>query len=196
VNYLAHAYLNGKRSDEVLMGNMMGDFIKGPDLSRFAAPIQEGLRLHRRIDEYTDSHEIIRELKKIFRPDYNLFSGIIVDTILDYFLASDKDRFTPSTLRIFTHHVYKVMKQNEFLMNERMAYITRYMMSQDWLYHYQDLDSMCDVLRRMSRRIEKMDDAERAIELLRANEMMIRGRYDELISDMDREFLSTSELNN
>ena len=56
--------------------------------------MQEGIRLHRLIDQFTDHHPVNHELQKIFKPHYGLYSGPIVDVILDYFVANDIEFFT------------------------------------------------------------------------------------------------------
>lgn len=51
MNYLAHLYL-APDDDESLLGNLMGDFVKGPLDGRFSPGIAAGIRLHRHIDSF------------------------------------------------------------------------------------------------------------------------------------------------
>ncbi|MBK7945962.1 MAG: hypothetical protein IPJ85_11965 [Flavobacteriales bacterium] len=53
MNFLGHLFLSGD-DPLVITGNFMADAVKGRDLSRFDPRLQEGIRLHRRIDSFTD----------------------------------------------------------------------------------------------------------------------------------------------
>ena len=61
MNYLAHLHLGGDRPAQ-LLGSLYGDFVKGPLAGQWPAEIEAGIRLHRRIDAFTDPfHEVERE---------------------------------------------------------------------------------------------------------------------------------------
>ena len=65
MNFLAHAYLSFNHPD-ILVGNMISDFVKGS--ARFSYPegVQKGIRIHRDIDRFTDFHPAVKEAKKHF----------------------------------------------------------------------------------------------------------------------------------
>ncbi len=54
MNYLAHAYLSF-HDPEVLVGNMISDFVKGKKQYDYPDGIQKGIRLHRIIDLFYGS---------------------------------------------------------------------------------------------------------------------------------------------
>ncbi|MBK6633182.1 MAG: hypothetical protein IPG38_01660 [Chitinophagaceae bacterium] len=62
MNYLAHAYLSFN-DPEILLGNMISDYIKGKKQFDYPLPVQKGIRLHRFIDQFTDTHAATHELK-------------------------------------------------------------------------------------------------------------------------------------
>jgi acyl carrier protein phosphodiesterase len=64
MNFLAHLYLSGKDKSGVLVGNFIADQVKGKQLASFPKNMQRGIRLHRKIDEFTDSHEVTARCKK------------------------------------------------------------------------------------------------------------------------------------
>src|SRR4029077_7560850 len=74
MNYLAHAYLSFNQS-EILVGNMISDFVKGKRKFDYPSGIQKGIDLHRAIDQFTDQHSATKEAKEFFRPDYRLYAG-------------------------------------------------------------------------------------------------------------------------
>ena len=58
MNFLAHAYLSFGQ-EEILVGNLVADFIKGKELRQFSEDIQIGILLHREIDSFTDTHPLV-----------------------------------------------------------------------------------------------------------------------------------------
>src|SRR5258708_857949 len=98
MNFLAHVYLSGDHS-KVLVGNFIGDFVKGKYLrDRYEPEIAKGIELHRAIDYFTDLHPIVRQSKNRLRPKYNHYSGIIVDIFYDHFLAANWNQDSEVTL--------------------------------------------------------------------------------------------------
>ena len=59
MNFLAHAYLSFNDPD-VLMGNMMADAVRGKQADEYPDKIRNGILLHRRIDAFTDQHELVK----------------------------------------------------------------------------------------------------------------------------------------
>jgi acyl carrier protein phosphodiesterase len=74
MNYLAHAYLSFNEP-EILAGNMISDFVKGKKKFDYSLTIQQGIALHRAIDQFTDFHPVTQEAKSYFKKDYRLYSG-------------------------------------------------------------------------------------------------------------------------
>ena len=55
MNYLAHVFLQ-RSSPELMVGGMLGDFVKGALGARYSPGVCAGIALHRAIDRYTDAH--------------------------------------------------------------------------------------------------------------------------------------------
>ena len=55
MNYLAHLYLSGE-SEKVIVGNFIGDYVKGKSFTDYPEQIAGGIKLHRSIDSFTDQH--------------------------------------------------------------------------------------------------------------------------------------------
>ena len=62
LNYLAHIYLSGA-NEEILVGNFIGDYVKGFELGRYSDLVRKGIILHRHIDSFTDTNLIVRRSK-------------------------------------------------------------------------------------------------------------------------------------
>jgi acyl carrier protein phosphodiesterase len=136
MNLLAHAYLSFNYP-AVLVGNMISDYVKGKKKFLYEPTIQQGIALHRIIDEFTDNHPATQEAKLFFKADYRLYSGAFVDVVYDHFLANDPKAFADeSALNLFAQHTYTLLIQYEKVMPERFARMLPYMQSQNWLYNY------------------------------------------------------------
>lgn len=88
MNYLFHMLLSGD-DEQLLVGNFMGDFVKGPLQDRFPPWIRFGVYLHRKIDSYADQHPIYRHSRQCLSPEYGLYRGVMLDLFYDYFLVND-----------------------------------------------------------------------------------------------------------
>src|SRR5687767_11792848 len=135
MNYLAHAYLSFQHP-EILVGNMISDFVKGKKKFDFPESIQKGIALHRAIDRFTDEHEASKKAKGVFRDTYRLYSAVFVDVVYDHFLACDENEFPGESLLHFSSQVYRVLEKNFLILPEKFQQVFPYMQAHNWLYHY------------------------------------------------------------
>ncbi len=135
MNYLAHAYLSFDLP-EVLVGNLISDFVKGKKKFDYPAGIQLGIALHRSIDQFTDEHPATRRAMSIFQPDYRLYSAAFVDVAYDHFLANDKNEFAGNALPEFSQQVYNTLGEYGGYFPSSFASMFPYMKQYDWLYNY------------------------------------------------------------
>lgn len=135
MNYLAHAYLSFNHPD-ILVGNMISDFVKGKKKLDYPQDIQKGIMLHRMIDTFTDLHEATKEAKEVFRPHYRLYSGAFMDVVYDHFLAADPSEFSEPALLGFSKQVYAMLDEQAQWLPERFALMFPYMKEHNWLFNY------------------------------------------------------------
>ncbi|WP_226391056.1 ACP phosphodiesterase [Penaeicola halotolerans] len=135
MNFLAHAYLSFDQP-KILVGNFLGDFIKGNPEEQFEAEIVKGVKLHRAIDEYTDLHPIVSGSKSLIREEFRHYAGVVIDVFYDYFLATNWSTYHTTALAQYTQEVYKeLMKFNQIIPVEA-KHMLSYMIPQNWLLHY------------------------------------------------------------
>lgn len=113
MNYLAHIYLSGE-NEKTLVGNFIGDYVKGKNFKKYPDKIQVGILLHRQIDTFTDAHPKFIEAKRKLREDFGLYSGIIVDLFYDHFLAANWNIFSDVTLSSFSKRAHAILLSNFF----------------------------------------------------------------------------------
>lgn len=136
MNYLAHAYLSFNQP-QILVGNMISDYVKGKKKFDYTEQIQKGITLHRAIDEFTDSHPATIKAKQFFRPAYRLYAGAFIDVVYDHFLALDTNQFPlENDLKEFSQSVYNILQNNFNFLPERFKAMLPYMKQQEWLYNY------------------------------------------------------------
>ena len=185
VNYLAHAYLSFGIPD-IVVGNLISDFVKGKKQLEYPDSIRKGIILHRAIDTFTDTHPVTRHAKSYFRAAYGLYSGALTDVAYDHFLANDPVAFPAEAipappdhnadasgigraparpLAAFAQQTYRQLATRETLFPERFARMFPYMRDQDWLYHYRYKEGIFNSFAGLARRAAYMPAPQQACEL-------------------------------
>jgi acyl carrier protein phosphodiesterase len=168
MNYLAHAYLSGTDGD-LLIGNFIADHVKGSAVNRFPETVQQGIRLHRMIDAFTDAHPVVEECKAVLRPRFRKYAPVVSDIYFDHFLARDWDRYHQLKLPVYAEGCYTHLRRHEQLPPERTVFMLGYMQKQDWLTGYATLQGIGMALMGMSRRARFESGMEYAREFLEEN---------------------------
>lgn len=185
MNYLAHAYLSFG-DPLILAGNMAGDHVKGKlALAAFPARMQEGILLHREIDQRADAHPAAVRAAMLFRMDYGLYSRAIVDCVFDHFLANDARLFSSeAALLRFTQETYaKLDRAEAFLPAAFLAYYP-HMKAHNWLYGYRTLQGVQRALGGLSRRAKHMPDVGKAYEIFVGYFYMLNQCYYEMMDSL------------
>jgi len=157
LNYLAHAYLSFGDPD-ILAGNMISDFVKGKKKFDYPDRLQMGISLHRKIDEYTDTHPSTRQAKELLKETAGPYAGPFVDIIYDHFLANDLYEFEEGALTIFAQRTYKQLEAYEKWLPEKFRSFFFYMRTQDWLYHYRSTEGIGRSFKGLCRRAKYIND--------------------------------------
>ena len=157
MNYLAHLYL-AERSTDSLIGNLLGDFVKGRLRGQYDADIMQGIALHRKIDTFTDAHAITRRSRNLISPGRRRFAGIIVDLGYDHFLARHWHRYTDVELSSFVGEVYRTLEHHSSILPDNLQRLLPLMMSEDWLGSYADLSGVAKALARISLRFKRTNN--------------------------------------
>lgn len=162
VNFLAHLYLSGNRP-KIMVGNFIGDFVKGRNpQERYEPEIAIGIELHRAIDHFTDTHEVVKLSKNRLRPKYRHYSGVIVDMFYDHFLAKNWTLYSSETLSVFAQRAYQLIEEHDTILPEKVKYLMPYMIKGNWLLNYSQLEGLGKALSGMARRStydSKMDES-------------------------------------
>ncbi len=151
MNFLAHAYLSFD-DPKILVGNFIGDFVRGDIESRFEPAIVDGIYLHRAIDDFTDSHPSVKAAQKLLKPQFGRYALVITDLYFDYFLSTEWDNYDRRSLIDFSLKVYGVLEEHRGILPAKFLHIFEYMKKQNWLICYTTLDGMKTAFTNMSKR--------------------------------------------
>jgi acyl carrier protein phosphodiesterase len=183
MNFLAHIYLSGD-SRELLIGNFIGDYIKGKEYEKYPPAIQEGILLHRHIDYFTDTHAITKSAKKLIRERYGLYAGIVIDIFYDHFLSANWDRFSEMPLKTYVRDRYRVLDSGFSMFPVGVKSWFPYFIKSNWLEAYTSFHGLVMVFKRMSYRTSLPDHSEYAVAQLEENYDLMNDYFDEFIMDL------------
>ena len=161
MNFLAHIYLSGE-SDELKIGNFIGDFVKASDMENYSKTINQGIEMHWAIDEFTDQHLIVQKSKDRLRPKYGHYAGVIVDIYYDHYLARNWKNYHSQDLRIYVNNQYRMLESHISILPKKVVHMLPFMIQHDWLYNYQYFDGIERVMHGMANRSSfnsKMDES-------------------------------------
>jgi acyl carrier protein phosphodiesterase len=175
MNFLAHLFLSGD-VPELLVGNLMGDFVKGRLAGRFPPGIRAGLELHRGIDSFAHGNAIFIASKRRIDPSFRHYRGVLVDLFYDHFLALDWDDYRDEPLPHFLERSRRMLEEHREVLPERLERIVPAMFG-DWLPSYRRIDGIGEVLGRMSGRIGRPNPLQAGVDELRENYGALRDDF-------------------
>jgi len=162
MNYLFHAYLSGENKD-IVLGGFIADGVKGNQLQHFNNDTIKGIRLHRRIDEFSNNHPSFIHSRKLIQSRYN---GVFVDMYYDHFLAANWKEFSDIPLKRFTAEIYNYALKNFTILPVKIKRLLFFMKSNDWLASYADLKHLQVHFENLSKRAQFVSGMENAVETL------------------------------
>jgi acyl carrier protein phosphodiesterase len=153
MNYLVHLFL--AEDEESLVGNMMGDFVKGRLDDRYPPGVRRGLEMHRKIDSFAAGNVFFLRSKHRIDDSYRHYRGILVDVFYDHFLARTWADYSPVPFPDFIRNAYRILDDYREIMPDRLREVLPRMFSSNWLLSYQEIDGVDSILRRMSTRVSR-----------------------------------------
>jgi acyl carrier protein phosphodiesterase len=166
LNYLAHIYLSGAH-EEILVGNFIGDYVKGFELGRYTELVRKGIMLHRHIDSFTDTNIIVKRSKSRIMEKYHKYSGIIIDIFYDHFLVSNWPAYSAVPIDEFVLNVHSVLSRYVDMLPEGVRLFLPSFIKNNWIQKYSTIEGIEDVLHKMSARTTLPEETEYAIKILR-----------------------------
>lgn len=151
MNFLAHALLAGD-DPALIVGGVVGDWIKGPLPGQLPADLARGVALHRAIDSHAETHPAFRASRARVSPERRRYAGILVDIFYDHLLARAWGDHHPTPLATYCTGIYRHIADRLDDLPPSSHHAMQLMAREDWLHSYADLDNIADVLQRMASR--------------------------------------------
>ncbi|MBN2481488.1 MAG: DUF479 domain-containing protein [Bacteroidales bacterium] len=165
MNYLAHIFLSGG-NEEIIVGNFIGDYVKGYEFNEYSPMIRKGIILHRHIDSFTDKNMIVKLSKSRITDKYHKYSGIIIDIFYDHFLIALWDRYSLMPLNDYVIHVHAILRRFYEILPDGVKLILPSFIKNNWIQKYSTIDGVREILDRMSERTTLPDETDYAVEIL------------------------------
>lgn len=151
MNFLAHAFLAAD-DPALVVGGVIGDWIKGPLPGPLPADLARGVALHRAIDSHAEVHAAFRASRTRISPARRRYGGVVVDILYDHLLACHWHELHPQPLDAYCAQVYHLISARLDDIPPTAHFALKLMAEENWLASYRHLDGIADVLARMSRR--------------------------------------------
>jgi acyl carrier protein phosphodiesterase len=166
LNYLAHIFLSGS-DEETLVGNFIGDYVKGFELAKYSEKVRKGIMLHRHIDSFTDTNHIVKQSKARILERYHKYSGIIIDIFYDHFLIDAWPVFSNQPMDDFVKRVHDILNRHYDSLPDGVKLFLPAFIKHNWIQRYSTIEGLEDILHRMSSRTTLPEETDFAIRVLR-----------------------------
>ena len=159
MNFLAHALLAGD-DPALIVGGVVGDWIKGTLPGALPADLARGVALHRAIDVFAETHPAFCRSRTRVSAARRRYAGVLVDIFYDHLLARDWTDHHGASLEDYCAQVYDHIggRLHDLPPSARPA--LSMMAREGWLQSYTRIEGIADVLARMSRRARQPNPLE------------------------------------
>jgi acyl carrier protein phosphodiesterase len=192
MNYLAHVFL-ARHSSEAMIGGLLGDFVKG-SIHGYSDGIRAGIRLHRAIDRYTDSHDIVRASCALVSARRRRYASIMVDVFFDHFLACHWQRYSATPLTAFTRDAYAELLARSAEFPQRLQYVLPRMAADDWLASYHDVRIIDAAINGISQRFRRANPLLGGAQEMLDNYELLQGNFLQFFPELLRFVRTTLDL--
>jgi acyl carrier protein phosphodiesterase len=169
MNWLAHLYLS-EPDAKFRIGNLLPDLALRSHLASLPEPYQKGIRCHRRIDVFTDTHARVHACVRRFPAPYRRYGGILTDIYFDHFLARDWSKYSTIPFDEFLRQFYRDIEIClPEIPPETVLPLLR-MRDENWLASYHTIEGIADILHRVSYRFRRPFDLTGSIPMFEEHE--------------------------
>ena len=166
-----------------MYANIHGDFIRGRNFSHLPKKLEQGIHLHRMIDDYIDNHPTVLELmRKLYGPLPKV-AGIAVDLYFDHILAKEWDKFHSQPLDEFIDGFYEAELEHEDQYSPKFKFMIEKMKEKNWLYQYQFEYGLMKACKGVSSRISFPNVLDTAHRVFKTYETEVEKAFFEFMED-------------
>ena len=186
MNYLAHAFLSPS-DPQVLLGNLWGDLLKPKDYNALPGAMQNGIRLHKQIDAFTDTHPAVDQMVQLIRPFQGKYTPVVTDVLMDYMLSLHWPKYHSSTIEVFCDGKYSVVEAHIDLIPERLHPRIYRMLGDRWLESCKNRARMERTLQMLSHRASFQNNIPSALEVYDVYERQLNELFLTFFEELQRD---------
>ncbi|TDT71474.1 acyl carrier protein phosphodiesterase [Hypnocyclicus thermotrophus] len=180
MNYLGHSIIT-THIPEKDFGNIFGDFFKGnPSYLDLPKNIINGIILHRQLDSFVDNNNIYLK-NTIFFKEYKLYKKILLDIYFDHFLAKNYQKLFNDSLKESSKYIFNLAITNKQFLSEENISKLNWLIKNNSLYYYKDIDFIKYTLNGISYRFKNID-LSTSIEIYKKNNKIIDNNFFEFFN--------------
>ena len=187
MNHLAHLYLSSDNEEE-MVGQFIADAVKGNDFNLYSPDIRKGILLHRWVDSFTDTHDLVKKLRAAYRPNLGLYSGVLIDLVFDHYLAKDFHIHAGRELEEFQQFTFGVLNKHEESFPDKMKNYFFHMKDKEFMMKYAHPVGMAVIVRQMGNRIPRGESLLAAGDFFEDYVEMASAYFPTFFEELKREF--------
>ena len=121
-----------------MAGGVLGDFIKGPVPDTLPPELRAGIRLHRRIDSFSNRLPDMKVSVRRFGPELRRAAPVLLDIVADRILAETWQCYSDRHIGDFTSDVYAALAIHDDHVPVAGRRFVDYMVATDLLARYDE----------------------------------------------------------
>ena len=137
MNFLAHCLLAWPGQGWIA-GGVLGDFVKGRVPETLPRELRAGVRLHRRIDAFSNRLADMKPSIARFDAELRRAAPVLLDIVADHCLALTWPRYAGVDLADFTAEVYAALRRFHAYVPDKGRPFVAHMIDTDLLARYAD----------------------------------------------------------
>ncbi len=171
MNHVAHCLLSYP-DEALLIGNFIGDYVKGSQWKCYPTAVQRGIQLHRFIDAYSADHVALREAVRYLRPFAGRFAAPVLDILCDHLLCRQWTAWgIAPEFNGFAEWAYSSLDCQRLYMPEQLQRRWPNMLRGRFLHLYQSTDGISWTLERFAHRLSLPLDWKGIVALLESRQL-------------------------
>lgn len=171
----------------MIAGNFAGDSYKG-NLKKFEylpPHILNGIKLHRYIDDFTDTSPFIKQVGKIFQDEgVRKVAYIASDIILDHYITKNWSIYSKIPFKEFVENIYQETDKNLLYLEEDFCFMYKLLKQNKWLFQYHTEEGIDMILWQFSRRIGFKSDLTRCMPIYKKEMSTIDALYRDFMTSI------------
>lgn len=191
MNWLAHLFLSAP-TPAFRIGNLLPDLVSITALVGLPPEYQRGIRQHRQIDAFTDSHPVFKRSVQRLGPHFRRLGGILMDVFYDHFLSCTWSRYSSTPLPDFTAEVYASFDTHWCEIPLDAHAPLQGMREENWLCAYGDLPNLELTLQRISCRFRRPVDLTASLPAFQEHYSDLHQDFEDFFPDLIRHLATHS----